>query len=149
MNDVGHNYKSFVEPQIYNKKFKKYFYHIEQTLDKMKKSFADYKLNGDLTYPKNLDKLSKLSADLMQTESDLNKNASELKINVDIINFFIKEVEIKINILKEKIDKIKSSKLASQGELNIQNIYYYEILIQNFILFLLIILYIGLFIKFR
>lgn len=141
------NYKSFNAPEIYKKKFESLYSKIEQCLVDMKKTYFSYKLNNDLSYPKYYNNLIKLSADLYELESDLNKDSEDLKKNVDVINFFTKEIENKNLKLKNKIKNLKDNKLASQGELNIQKTYFNEQLIQNLILGILILLYLGLFIK--
>ena len=144
----GHTHKSFVAPETYKKKFKDLYSNIEQSLDDMEKSYNSYKINNNTEYSNNYNQLFKLSANLYELETELNKDSENLKKNVDIINFFTKEIESKNLKLIEKIAKFKDSKLAAQGELTIQNTYFYEALTQNLILGTLIILYTGLFFKF-
>ena len=147
-NTTGHNYKSFIDPKIYEKKFDDIYSNIEVSLDNMQDTYFSYRINNDTRYPTNYNNLTKFSANLYELETDLNNNAENLKKNIDIINFFTKEIETKNSKLLKKIEKFKDSKLANQGELSIQNTYFYETLTQNIILGILLILYTGVFLKF-
>lgn len=138
---------SFREPSNYSQSLNKLYFMFNNTLDEMRKNYINYKLKNSPEYTSNLNTLNNVKAEIFSEQQSIFSSAEKIKKEVDKYDFLINGLNSQNTKLKKKLENIKDTGLAAQGELKLQNTLYRELFIQNMVLSIIILIFIVQFIK--
>ena len=138
---------SFREPSNYSQSLNKLYLMFNNALDEMRKNYSSYKLENSPEYTGNLNTLNNVKAEIFREQQSLFSSTEKIKKEVDKYDFLINGLNNQNTKLKKKLENIKDTGLAAQGELKLQNTLYRELFIQNMVLSIIILIFIVQFIK--
>ena len=138
---------SFREPSNYSQSLNKLYLMFNNTLDEMRKNYVSYKLGNSTEYTSNLNTINNVKAQIFSEQQSIFSSTEKIKKEVDKYDFLINGLNNQNTKLKKKLENIKDTGLAAQGELKLQNTLYRELFIQNMVLSIIILIFIVGFIK--
>lgn len=138
---------SFREPSNYSQSLNKLYLMFNNTLDEMRKNYISFKLGNSTEYTSNLNTINNVKAEIFSEQQSIFSSTEKIKKEVDKYDFLINGLNNQNTKLKKKLENIKDTGLAAQGELKLQNTLYRELFIQNMVLSIIILIFIVGFIK--
>lgn len=138
---------SFREPSNYSQSLNKLYLMFNNTLDEMRKNYISFKLGNSTEYTSNLNTINNVKAEIFSEQQSIFSSTEKIKKEVDKYDFLINGLNNQNTKLKKKLENIKDTGLAAQGELKLQNTLYRELFIQNMVLSIIILIFIVRFIK--
>jgi hypothetical protein len=138
---------SFREPSNYSQSLNKLYLMFNNTLDEMRKNYISFKLGNSTEYTSNLNTINNVKAEIFSEQQSIFSSTEKIKKEVDKYDFLINGLNSQNAKLKKKLENIKDTGLAAQGELKLQKNLYREVFIQNMVLSIIILIFIVRFIK--
>ena len=113
----------------------------------MRKNYISFKLGNSTEYTSNLNTINNVKAEIFSEQQSIFSSTEKIKKEVDKYDFLINGLNRQNAKLKKKLENIKDTGLAAQGELKLQKNLYREVFIQNMVLSIIILIFIVRFIK--